>query len=163
MGNDLLFKTNDFIFSYRVAGLIRNGDKILLQKPLNDKGYSLIGGHVTLNETTEDAIKREISEELHTEISVDRLFAIGEIFFHWDNKPCHQISLYYNVSLKNEKSIPMDGLFKGYDEIGNKKINIDFCWISLSDLHNIDIYPKEIMPCILASDKDIYHFISNQL
>ena len=60
MGNDLLFKTNDFIFSYRVAGLIRNGDKILLQKPLNDKGYSLIGGHVTLNETTEDAIKEKL-------------------------------------------------------------------------------------------------------
>ena len=42
---DILFKKEDFVFSYRVGGiLIRNG-KILLQRPKNDD-YAIIGGHV---------------------------------------------------------------------------------------------------------------------
>ena len=40
---DILFKKEDFVFSYRVGGiLIRNG-KILLQRPKNDD-YAIIGG-----------------------------------------------------------------------------------------------------------------------
>ena len=40
---DILFKNDDFVFSYRVGGiLIRNG-KILLQRPKNDD-YSIIDG-----------------------------------------------------------------------------------------------------------------------
>ena len=47
---DILFKNDDFVFSYRVGGiLIRNG-KILLQRPKNDD-YSIIGGHVAAMET----------------------------------------------------------------------------------------------------------------
>lgn len=38
---DMIFKTKDFIFSYRVAGILIYNDKILLQKPVNDNGYSL--------------------------------------------------------------------------------------------------------------------------
>ena len=50
---DILFKNDDFVFSYRVGGiLIRNG-KILLQRPKNDD-YSIIGGHVAAMETSID-------------------------------------------------------------------------------------------------------------
>ena len=51
---DILFKNDDFVFSYRVGGiLIRNG-KILLQRPKNDD-YSIIGGHVACLLYTSDA------------------------------------------------------------------------------------------------------------
>ncbi len=43
MSRDILFKTDDFIFSYRVGGLLIRNDKILLQKPRNDY-HSIIGG-----------------------------------------------------------------------------------------------------------------------
>ena len=36
MDREILFKTDDFIFSYRVGGLLIRNDKILLQKPRND-------------------------------------------------------------------------------------------------------------------------------
>lgn len=44
---DILFKQDDFIFSYRVAGILVQNNKILMQKPKNDDGYSFIGGHVS--------------------------------------------------------------------------------------------------------------------
>ena len=43
MANDILFKNEDFVFSYRVGGILIHDGKILLQKPKNDD-YSIIGG-----------------------------------------------------------------------------------------------------------------------
>lgn len=161
MNKDILYKDNDFVFSYRVGGILIHNDKILLQKPKNDD-YSIIGGHVSRMETTEQTLKREFEEELHAEIKVDNLMAVGEVFFPWGNKPCHQISLYYKVHLRDENSIPLDGVFSGYDDF-DKKINLDFCWVSLDDLKNKTVYPTELMPHILSGEDNVFHFISKQL
>lgn len=160
--SDILFKTDDFVFSYRVAGILIKDDKILLQKPVNDD-YAFIGGHVSALETTEEALKREFKEEIHEDICVDRLFAVGEIFFPWGKRPCHQISLYYKIHLQDDNGIPSDGIFKGYDELDNERIDIDFCWIPLEDLKNIKVYPSELIPYITAGSETVVHFISRQL
>ena len=77
---DVLINNDDVIFSYRVAGILIHNDKVLLQRPENDD-YAIIGGHVSLLETSVETLKREYQEELHTKIEVDNLMAIGEIFF----------------------------------------------------------------------------------
>lgn len=159
---DILFKKEDFVFSYRVGGiLIRNG-KILLQRPKNDD-YAIIGGHVAAMETSMETLKREFEEELHAKIESDNLLAIGEIYFPWGKKPCHQICLYYRVHLA-EDSIPLDGVFHGYDELDNERMDLDFCWVSLEELKNgIKVYPQELIPYILKPEKEIVHFISRQV
>lgn len=43
MKKDILFKTEDFVFSYRVGGLLIHDGKILLQRPKDDD-YAIIGG-----------------------------------------------------------------------------------------------------------------------
>lgn len=35
--SDILFKTDDYVFSYRVAGICIQNGRVLLQKPTNDK------------------------------------------------------------------------------------------------------------------------------
>lgn len=40
MKQDILFKNEEFIFSYRVAGILIYSDKILLQKPKGLQFYS---------------------------------------------------------------------------------------------------------------------------
>ncbi|MBQ4164978.1 MAG: NUDIX domain-containing protein, partial [Oscillospiraceae bacterium] len=87
---DILFKNDDFVFSYRVGGILVHNGKILLQRPADDD-YAIIGGHVTAMETSAETLKREFEEELHAKIAVDDLLAIGEIYFPWGDKPCHQI------------------------------------------------------------------------
>lgn len=106
---DILFKNDDFVFSYRVGGILIHKGKILLQRPKND-AYAIIGGHVAAMETSMETLKREFEEELHAKIEVDNLLAIGEIYFPWGKKPCHQICLYYNVHLLDD-GIPMNGCF----------------------------------------------------
>lgn len=64
---DILFKNDDFVFSYRVGGILKHNGKILLQRPKNDD-YAIIGGHVAAMETSMETLKREFEEELHAKI-----------------------------------------------------------------------------------------------
>ncbi len=163
MGRDILFNAEDFIFSYRVGGLLIQNDKILLQKPKNDN-FAIIGGHVSSLETTTETLKREFEEEIHAKIGIDGLFAVGEVFFPWGQKPCHQICLYYKVHLLNDSDIPLDGSFHGYDDLNNERIDLDFCWVPLEDLQNgLKVYPVELIPHILSDSSEIVHFISKQI
>ena len=61
MSRDIFFKTEEFVFSYRVGGLLIKNDKILLQKPKNDD-FAIIGGHVSCFETTVETLKREFKK-----------------------------------------------------------------------------------------------------
>ncbi|MGX8710914.1 MAG: hypothetical protein ACQGTM_11795 [bacterium] len=94
-------------------------------------------------------------------IGVDKLFAVGEVFFPWGNKPCHQICLYYKIHLLENNVIPMDGVFQGYDELDNQRIDLDFCWVSLKELKNgLKVYPLELIPSIIDDSGETAHFIS---
>lgn len=41
---DIIFKTDDYVFSYRVGGVLIHDGKILLQKVPGDDGYAVPGG-----------------------------------------------------------------------------------------------------------------------
>lgn len=108
-------------------------------------------------------LKREFEEELHAKIEVDNLLAIGEIYFPWGKRPCHQICLYYNVHLVDD-NIPLDGVFHGYDELDNERIDLDFCWVSLEELKKgTKVYPLELIPYIIEPRKEMVHFVSKQI
>lgn len=154
---DILFKTEDFVFSYRIQGVLIREGKALLQRSGED--YALIGGHVAAMETTRETLVREFKEEIHADIAVDSLLAVGEVFFPWGEKPCHQIGLYYGVHLLDESQIPLDGVFHGYDELGGKQVDLDFCWVPLNELEHITLYPPQMVPHILSGSKEILHFV----
>lgn len=159
---DILYKQENFIFSYRVGGILIQNGKILLQKPLDDD-YSIIGGHVAAMETTAQTLQREFREEIHADIKVKELLAVGEIFFPWGVRPCHQISLYYRVTLNDPSAIPQEGSFYGFDDLGGRRINLEFCWVPLEDLPGLTVYPQELVDHILSGRKEVYHFVSDQL
>ena len=92
---DILFKTDDYVFSYRVGGLLIHNGKVLMQKLVGEDGYAFIGGHVAFGETTAETIVREFKEEIGADIKVERLFMVNENFFPWGTRPCQQINLYY--------------------------------------------------------------------
>ena len=65
---DILFKNDDFVFSYRVGGILKHNGKILLQRPKNDD-YAIIGGHVAAMETS---MEMELSMESEKFILTDK-------------------------------------------------------------------------------------------
>ena len=51
-------------------------------------------------------------------------------------------------------NIPLDGVFYGYDELDNERIDLDFCWVPLEDLKKGNkVYPLELIPYILETAK----------
>ena len=157
--SDILFKTEDYVFSYRVGGLLIHNGKVLLQNAEGDDGYAFIGGHVAFGETTEQTIIREFKEEIGADIRVERLFMVNENFFPWGDKPCHQINLYYLVSLRDETQIPLDKNFKALDDLGNERVELNICWIPLGEIPKMNIYPPQAKEYIVNIPDKIVHFV----
>ena len=142
---DILFKTDDFVFNYRVAGICIRDGKVLLQKPSDDDGYAFPGGHAALGETNEQTLIREFKEETGADIKVGGLRWAAEIFFAWNEKPCHQICLYYHVSLADPSAFPTDGVIPCVEKLENRDFSIDFHWIPLQKLPGKRLYPPQIV------------------
>ena len=156
---DILFHRDDYVFSYRVAGILLREGRILLQKPINDTGYAIPGGHVEFGETNAQTLEREFKEEIGAEITVGSLKWVAENFFPWGNKPCHQICLYYDVSLKNETQIPLEGVFVGDESIEGKEFEIDFFWMPIDSLAHIELYPTNIADLMKRYNDGVQHLI----
>ena len=155
---DILFKTYEYVFSYRVGGILIRDGKILLQKPAADNGYALIGGHVSFGETTDETLVREFREEIRADVKIERLLAVCENFFRWGKRPCQQINMFYLISLVDETQIPLDGTFKAVDELGGERIDLDICWVPLERIGEITVYPKELKEYILNLPENIVYF-----
>ena len=102
---------------------------------------------------------REFKEEICADISVKELKWVGEIFFPWGDRPCHQICLYYMIELVDDKQIPLEGSFIAKETLEGRDFYIEFHWIPLSKIDTLEIYPinaKELLKCI---DKGMQHFV----
>lgn len=162
MSRDILYKEQDLVFSYRVGGILIHDGNILLQKPAGED-YSIIGGHVARMETTKETLRREFAEELHANVDVGDLMAVGEVFFPWGTRPCHQIALYYRITLQEDSSVPLEGSFHGYDDLDHQRMNLEFVWVPLEKLPEITVYPPELIPHILSGSRETKHFVSDQI
>lgn len=158
---DILFRTEEYVFSYRVAGICIQNDKVLLQKPSNDTAFAFPGGHAEFGETNEQTLMREFREEVGAEVSVGDLKWVGEIFFPWGNKPCHQICLYYMVDIASV-CIPKDGMFIGKEYIEGRNFNLEFHWVPLTELQNIEVYPTNVVELMSKISQGVQHFIYHE-
>ena len=77
---DIIFSTEDFVFSYRVAGICVKNGKVLLQKPTNDTGCAFPGGHVEPGESFVRSAIREVKEETGLDIENPRLCGIKQFY-----------------------------------------------------------------------------------
>lgn len=158
---DIKFKTNDYVFSYRIAGICIVNGKVLLQKASNETGFAFPGGHVALGDTAAKTLKREFKEEIGVSISIGKLKWIQENFFPLNDRKWHQICLYYIVDI-DKTTIPLDDVFTGIEDIDGKRFKIKFYWIPISELSNIEVYPTNCSELIKDIDGDVKHFVTHQ-
>ena len=155
---DILFRAQDYVFSYRIAGICVENGRVLLQKPTNDTGFAFPGGHAEFGETNAETLKREFLEEIGADIAVGALQWAGEIFFPWGDKPCHQICLYYAVQLK-DNSIPREGSFFGSEQLEGQTFKLEFHWVPLEELGSIEVYPTNAPQLMQRLGQGVQHFI----
>ncbi len=129
---DCTFLTDLGKFNYRVAGVIVQGSKILCQQVAADSNYFLPGGRVAFGERAEDAILREISEELGAEATILRQLWLHENFFTEETtlQRFHEICLYFLLEVPG---LPQ-GQLQASEGI--------YSWLPLESLPHTPIYPR---------------------
>jgi len=131
-------------FEVRVRAVIERDGKFLVCKH-RDKTkeyYFLPGGHVEFGETGEDAIIRELKEELV--ISVKEVSLIGgmeDIFTKENGEKHHDINLFFNVSFDKV-------------EDKSKEDEIDFIFLTQEEFLNEKVYPLAMPKVIVQWQKD---------
>ena len=154
VGMDISFKTAEGRFNYRVAGLIIENNKLLIVTDDQSPYYYLPGGRVLMNELSEEAIIREIGEELNIRVKVKRMLWFNENFFcdeHYDEK-FHEICLYYLLDIA-------DNNLQREDEfvVTEKERKFTFFWKDINEIKNLDLRPSFIRNDILYLPQSIVH------
>lgn len=123
---DFRTRVDNQIFGVRATGLVVQDEKLYLVKSPEGKYYTL-GGAIQLGETTEEAVQREMKEEIGIDVEVGPLAFIVENQFTLQEKSYHQIEFLYLVTPLSE---PVT-----YLEEGN---SIRQCeWIAFVDLEKL--------------------------
>ena len=156
---DILFKTPEWVFSYRVAGICVHNGRVLLQTTTGeDSSFAFPGGHVAFGETHAETLKREFREEIGAEISVGELKWVAEVFFPWGEKPCQQICLYYLVTLE-DPMIPMEGMFLGKERLEGRNFELEFHWVPVEEAGQLEVYPVNARELLRKLDGGVRHFV----
>lgn len=156
---DILFKTPEWVFSYRVAGICVHNGRVLLQTTTGeDRSFAFPGGHVAFGETHAETLKREFREEIGAEISVGELKWVAEVFFPWGEKPCQQICLYYLVTLE-DPMIPMEGMFLGKERLEGRNFELEFHWVPVEEAGQLEVYPVNARELLRKLDGGVRHFV----
>lgn len=139
------------VFGVRVSALIIQDEQIYLTKSPQDQ-YYLVGGAILVNEETEEAIKREVKEELGIDVLVNQLAFVVENRFNLESRKYHQIEFLYHVT-------PLSQLNTTIIEDSQERT----ChWVSLDDLDKIDLNPAFLKEELQNWQGQVKHIIHKE-
>ena len=145
--NDIDINNEFGKFKLRVSAILIKNGKILVHEGKKFKGFCFPGGHVELGETTSEAIKREMQEELNIEVNIADIFCINEnIYTNNLNTVCQEINYYYKVELLfdvlPDEPFEIIELDKGIEK------KHKFHWIPITELVESNLQPIDISKMI---------------
>ena len=142
---DFRTKVGNTVFGVRATALIINNGKLLVTK---DKGkYYTIGGAIQVNESTEEAIVREVGEELGVKAQAGQLAFVVENRFEEDDVYYHNIEFHYFVDLLEDAPLTMQE-----DE------KTQPCeWIDLDKLEDFQLVPAFLKAALPAWNCQLRH------
>ena len=153
---DIKIKCENIKFKYRVSAIIKINNQILIEKYNTDK-YCLPGGYVSLGETSEEALKREVKEELNLIINDCKYIGTIENFFiNRKQERTHEIDMYYIINLDNSKINKINLNKREQDH--NSIIYHHLEWIDKNNLVNYNLVPNKIKEIILNNEEN-FHYI----
>lgn len=144
---DISYINGNNKFNYRVGAIIIYDNKLLVMHDERSPYYYLPGGRVKMNETADQAITREIQEELNIDCKIIRPLWLSQSFFNEDVDKIdyHELCIYYMIELLDKE------LYKKNIFILNERNHtLKFEWLEFDRLQNEYFYP-------LFLKKEIYN------
>lgn len=142
----LTFDVQGKRFVYRVSGVaIIDGRVLVHQFEGEDDFYVLPGGRVDVREPAEEALAREMLEELGCEGRVGRLLWVLDNLFTDKGVDHHALELIFEITLPDgcmqASGEPWTGTEEDFDMAAGEGLELYFQWKPLEDLATLDIKP----------------------
>lgn len=142
------------VVNIRVGAIIHRDNKILMATNSNVDYLYSIGGRIKFGESTEQAIRREVKEELGVDLEIERLGIVHESFFYnKNNKLTYEISFYYYMESSGE-SIALNE-----KNVGSDKIEF-YEWVDMSERRLI--YPSFLYEYAINPQNEIVYIYSDE-
>lgn len=136
---DISFRTGNDKFNYRVCAIILNEGKILAMRDERSPYFYLPGGRVKLGETAEDAVIREIQEELNITARIIRPLWLNQSFFKEDvdGLQYHEICIYFLMDISDTALLSRGDQFVQKEGVHQHT----FQWLKYEQLQHEYFYP----------------------
>ncbi len=143
---DLSFASGGEKFNYRVCGICIHEGKLLAMQDGRSPYYYLPGGRVQMGETAEEAVIRELTEELGAQCGIQRPLWLNQAFFDEDVTKVrfHELCLYFLMDISQTDILSRGETFSG-NEAGHTH---RFAWLPFEDLKGAYLYPQFIKKAI---------------
>lgn len=144
---DLSVMIDNVKFNYRAGLLIEKGNKVLVECNPAIDFVTLPGGRVQTLESSMDALKREIKEEMNIELDSGRIKmrALIENFFEMDEKKYHELYFLYKLKITSKDT-----------EFKKDMKNIDskasyYKWVKKEDLEKENLLPVVLRDLVMRN------------
>ncbi|HZJ41009.1 MAG TPA: NUDIX hydrolase [Candidatus Saccharimonadales bacterium] len=131
------------------VALIKQGNKVLVSPGHDDvKGidfYRLLGGGIEFGETSLEALKREIKEELNAELENIRLLEVVENIFIYNNQAGHEIAFIYAAEFA-DKTLYQKEIF----DIEDGGEEFQAIWLEINESNIDKIFPGNFKNLLLV-------------
>lgn len=136
---DISFKLENNKFNYRVCAMMISDNKILAMHDDRSPYYYLPGGRVAMGETAEDAVLREVQEELHITAKIDRPLWLNQAFFteDVDHLRYHELCIYFLMDISETNLLERGNVFT----VNEGKRTHTFEWLEFDRLKDEYFYP----------------------
>ena len=144
---DLSVMIDNVKFNYHAGLLIEKGNKVLVECNPAIDFVTLPGGRVQTLESSMDALKREIKEEMNIELDSERIKmrALIENFFEMNEKKYHELYFLYKLKVTSKDS-----------EFKKDMKNIDskasyYKWVKKEDLEKENLLPVVLRDLVMRN------------
>ena len=136
---DITFETKEGRFNYRVCAILVDEGRILAMHDERSPYFYLPGGRVRMGERAEDAVLREVREELGIEARIERPLWLSQAFFieDVDQTDFHELCLYFLVDASGTDLLARGNRFRGPE---HHHVH-DFEWLPFQRLRDEYFYP----------------------
>jgi 8-oxo-dGTP pyrophosphatase MutT (NUDIX family) len=153
----ITFEKDNARFNYRIAGVAIHNGRVLLNGAIEEDFWFLPGGRAEMTEPAQETLRREMREELGTNVEVERLLWVVENFFEFNGRSFHELGLYFLMSFPADSPLyNREGSFAGLEEL----VDLKYQWFRLDELSQVRLHPaflKEALQALPATTQHIVH------
>ena len=120
--------------------IVRDGEVLLCKLKVNEN-YFFPGGHVEYGENAEEALKRELKEEIGVEISGLNFWGICENTFVGPQGECQEMNVVFEAEVEKKE-------FTVLEE------HMEFGWFPIDEIRSMNVLPESLKKEFLEWNKE---------